>query len=53
MDEFDPYDFLRRMEEGEFDVNLPEEVDSLSADELEQLALVITGQILAKAAENY
>lgn len=50
MQDFDVYDFLRRIDDGEFDLSLPEEIDRLSEGELEQLALVVANNVRAKAA---
>lgn len=48
--EFNPEEFLRRLHAGEFDGVLLDEVDKLSEDELEQLALLLTRRMRAKAA---
>ena len=47
---FDPADFLRRQEAGEFDATLPNEIDKLSLSELEELAIMLASHLRAKAA---
>ena len=47
---FDAADFLLRHEAGEFDTTLPNEIDKLSLSELEELALLLTSHLRAKAA---
>ena len=49
MSEFNPAEFLRRLDRGEFDGVLLEEVDRLSDDELQALALLLTAQMRASA----
>jgi hypothetical protein len=50
--EFNPAEFLRRLDAGEFDGLLHHELDKLSDEELEELAFVLTGQMRAKAASG-
>ena len=49
MPDFDAYEFLRRFHAGELDINLPQEIENLSTDQLEQLALVLAGRLTRKA----
>jgi hypothetical protein len=50
MSEFNPAEFLRRLDEGEFDGVLVDEVAKLSEEEVEELALLLTREMRAKAA---
>jgi endo-alpha-1,4-polygalactosaminidase (GH114 family) len=48
--EFNPAEFLRRLDDGEFDGVLIDEVDKLSEEEVEELALMLTRQMRVEAA---
>jgi len=50
--DFDAYEFLRRFDAGEFDANLPQEIENLSAEELEQLALVVASRVRPRANKS-
>jgi len=52
MPDFEAYEFLRRFDAGEFDTNLPQEIESLSSEELEQLALVVASRVRRRANES-
>jgi hypothetical protein len=45
MPEFDAFEFLRRFDAGELDSNLAQEIEDLSADQMEQLALVLASKL--------
>jgi hypothetical protein len=49
MPDFDAYEFLRRFEVGELDSDLAQEIENLSAEQLEQLAFVLVGKLRRKA----
>lgn len=50
MPDFDPYEFLRKFDVGELDSDLTQEIENLSADQLEELAFVLAGKLRSKAA---
>jgi hypothetical protein len=48
--EFNAAEFIRRLEAGEFDKTLRNEIDQLSEYEIEELAFLLTGRLRANAA---
>jgi hypothetical protein len=48
--EFNPAEFLRLLDEGEFDGGLSDEVDKLSEEEVEAVALLLISEMRAKVA---
>ena len=47
---FEAENFLRRLEAGEFDEDIRGEIEKLTESELEELALIVVGQLRVKAA---
>jgi hypothetical protein len=49
MPDFDAYEFLRRFDAGELDTNLPQKIERLSAEQVEQLAFVLATKLRSRA----
>jgi len=49
MPDFDAYEFLRRYDIGELDSDLAQEIENLSAEQMEELAFVLAGKLRSKA----